>query len=1010
MELKILSYNSTGLSDQTVAFIKELLDKENPDILLLQETWRIKSTMDKLGCIHSDYLPHGVPGTDEEKELLCGRPSGGVAILYKKSLSSAISRVKPEREHKRLCGVIMKCGDYDLLIMNVYMPNDTYSHTHVKDEFMDVCDQIECMIHCSKPTFCVIGGDMNVDFRRENAHANYFCDFIQRNDFINTWNLPHVIPTDTFVNYDGGAKSRIDYIMCSVNMEYSVHSLNALVLHDNKSWHRPLVMCIDMDDNIAPLRETPGDTNTNHSSKRIAWHRVTDLHVDQYQKKLDKLLQSKSLPSVVYCQDLLCNNQEHQEQISVWCEFLSDCCVTAGDETLPKCRRRGLMKPKWTEDVKPLKDVSLMWHNIWVDEGEPEEGEVYEMMRQAKRDYFYAARQACRREKHTRYEQMAKAAAGNKSRDFWNEVKRMNSSKVIPPHVDSQRNENDIAEVFKGKYKNLLNQVPSSPENISDIQKYIDKNVVDAHPKDYVITEEDVKDAVNLLKSGKSDGSKGVMSDHIKYAPPRLLTLISLLLTVAQKHGHMPEELIQSTLASIPKDKCGDICDSDNYRGIALSSCIAKIHDIIILKRYKRQLATSEMQYAFKEKHGTSMCTLALKEVSRYYHRNNSDVYIAQVDASKAFDRVRHDMLFKLLIDRGMPPVILRCLFDSYRRQSLRATWNGAMSENFTTMNGIKQGSVISPVLFTVYMDELLLRLENSGYGCYIGGHYYGAISSADDLSLMCPTLHGLQKMIHVCEEYGSAYGVKYNPKKSVAMSIPAKKSEPLRLPALKIGGDNIAWVKTAKHLGNYFSCDFKETEEIVHKRGDLIGRVNNMCSSFSNAPDGVKSQIFNSRCSHLYGCEAWDFTDPLVDKFRTTWNRGVRKIYNLPYCTHTRLLELFIDRPYVLDQMYKRFYKMVLTMSNSDNVRLSYLSRRMINDSCSIIGKNLQMICARYGFNYYNRTCLSLHDFKYKDYCDDDVRIFHMIQELRDTLRGSLHLNLSKDEINDIIYSLCCD
>lgn len=122
------------------------------------------------------------------------------------------------------------------------------------------------------------------------------------------------------------------------------------------------------------------------------------------------------------------------------------------------------------------------------------------------------------------------------------------------------------------------------------------------------------------------------------------------------------------------------------------------------------------------------MCSLTLKEVINYYLNNNSNVYACFVDASKAFDKVRHDKLFEILVERGMPDVILRMMLDMYTRQQLRAVWKGCHSDTFKTLNGIRQGGVISPLLFCVYMDVLLLELENTGIGCRIGKHYYGAV------------------------------------------------------------------------------------------------------------------------------------------------------------------------------------------------------------------------------------------------------------------------------------------
>ena len=98
--------------------------------------------------------------------------------------------------------------------------------------------------------------------------------------------------------------------------------------------------------------------------------------------------------------------------------------------------------------------------------------------------------------------------------------------------------------------------------------------------------------------------------------------------------------------------------------------------NIVIFKRYEDVLSTSNMQYAFKGNHSTVMCTLVLKEVVRYYSNRSSDVFVCYVDATKAFDRVRYDKLLTLLIDRGVPPVVIRSLLDLYERQQLCTKWN----------------------------------------------------------------------------------------------------------------------------------------------------------------------------------------------------------------------------------------------------------------------------------------------------------------------------------------------
>ncbi len=115
-------------------------------------------------------------------------------------------------------------------------------------------------------------------------------------------------------------------------------------------------------------------------------------------------------------------------------------------------------------------------------------------------------------------------------------------------------------------------------------------------------------------------------------------------------HGYNPTYLLLVTLISLPKDKHGNMCDSDNYRGICLCSCITKLFEWCILIRYNTKLETSGLQFSFKAGHSTATSSLVMKEVINYYWNRHSKVYVALTDASKAFDRVRYDRLFEIAL------------------------------------------------------------------------------------------------------------------------------------------------------------------------------------------------------------------------------------------------------------------------------------------------------------------------------------------------------------------------
>ena len=191
-------------------------------------------------------------------------------------------------------------------------------------------------------------------------------------------------------------------------------------------------------------------------------------------------------------------------------------------------------------------------------------------------------------------------------------------------------------------------------------------------------------------------------------------------------HGHYKAYVYTTNIASVPvpKDKRGSKSDSNNYRAIAISSILGKLFDSIIIKEQHSSLITDDLQFGFKENSSTIICTHLLIETIEYYNSNNTDCFMLLLDASKAFDRIEYVRLFTLLCLRNMCSLVLRLIMNMYISQRMQVRFGTAMSSHFSISNGVKQGGVLSLILFTIYIDNLIIQLRKFNIGCKIGNSF----------------------------------------------------------------------------------------------------------------------------------------------------------------------------------------------------------------------------------------------------------------------------------------------
>ena len=331
-------------------------------------------------------------------------------------------------------------------------------------------------------------------------------------------------------------------------------------------------------------------------------------------------------------------------------------------------------------------------------------------MRNSRLRFKYAFRQCRANEEMMRADALAHAQYNRDSTSFWKDVRKMASSKIpLTTKVGDALGNADITAMWQAYFSKLLNSVNDTSSK-SFVCEHVDAVLPDSR---ILVTSCDVSDSLKKVKLGKSAGIDGLAAEHFVYSHERISIHLAMLFTSMLTHGYLPDAFMTTSIIPILKNK-------NNYRPIAIVTAMSKNFELCLATIMDAHLFTSDNQFGFKQKHCTDLCIYTVKSIIQYYNYYNSPAYTCFLDASKAFDRVNHWTMFKKLILRGVPIIIVRTLCFWHRSQQLCIQWGKTRSSFFTISNAVRQGGILSPKLFSVYIDDLSNLLISSGIGCFL--------------------------------------------------------------------------------------------------------------------------------------------------------------------------------------------------------------------------------------------------------------------------------------------------
>ncbi|XP_073671663.1 uncharacterized protein [Paramisgurnus dabryanus] len=423
-------------------------------------------------------------------------------------------------------------------------------------------------------------------------------------------------------------------------------------------------------------------------------------------------------------------------------------------------------------------------------------------------------------------------------------------------------------------FKEVLNR--KSPEENADIPEgEIDLDISIELP-----TKEEIVAAIKKLKNNKAPGLDNLNAELFKTDPETAAEILEPLFRTIWRKACVPEEWTKGVIIKIPKK--GNLSDCNNWRGITLLSIPSKILAKVIISRLSSAVDSTlrKEQAGFRKGRSCTEQIFALRNIIEQSAELQRQLYVNFIDFEKAFDSVHRDSLWHILRAYGIPKHLVKLIKSFYKNYSCCV---GGSDIWFEVTTGVRQGCVMSALLFNLVIDWVMRRSTETGH-TGIRWTLFSTLEDldfADDLALISHTHQHMQDKTNKLNQYSSQVGLKINQKKSEVMTINTTTQAPI-----KINNDEITFTESFVYLGSIITPDGGSKKDIQNRLNKARSAFISMSNIWRSSQYSVKTKLklYNSCIIPvlLYGAECWRMTQQDLTKLSTFHTKSLRKILKI--------------------------------------------------------------------------------------------------------------------------------
>ena len=937
--LNFVTYNCNSVKNK-IDTVKYLTS--NFDFVLLQEIMLLESDRGYLENISPHHFAYSFARDNVVNGINIGRPSKGVCFLINNKFRKIVS---PIFINERIIGLVLNINNVEYLLLNVYLPVDKNSIESYHD-FKTCLGEIEALIREKGINNIIISGDFN-------SNPNKKTLWNELKSFCNEFNLcitdyDRLAPDSfTYLSPSCFSESWLDHILCSKHLVTKIKNIE--ILHDLAlDDHFPMSFTLNIAQRIS-MNSTDESLNTFDVKKFIRWDRLTNKNLVDYSSNIIKSLKNLENRKLncITCYESDCRNKDHIDSLNNMFDVIKTIIQKASNNLVEEKQTKKNIVPGWNKYVRSFYNDARSSFKNWRLQGRPLDGALFDAMKKTKRDFRKALRKCKANELSIRNDSMVESLKRNNAKQFWKDVRSIKDNKQTKStKIDNSVDPKNISEIFSLKYKLIFDdkncqsgtiEFNSESESKTSLFRYFSTNCI--------------RTAIKNLNA--TIGPDNIHANHLKFAPNELCVFFSKFLSSCFRHSHLPEAMTEGVFLPLIKDEFGDRESSDNYRPIMSSSVFLKLTEFAIKSKIEKYLLTDERQFGFKKESSTHLACLMLKETVLAHMKKSGNPLGCFIDISKAFDKVNFYKLFNILKLRGVNNEMLKFICNWYENQTVCVKYNNSYSSSWKLGNGVRQGAILSPFFFAVYIDALIRKISSLNQGCRLNYIMLNIIAFADDLIILAPNANALQNIINILCEGLNELNLKVNPKKTSIISFTRKKNN-FPLSKIYVNKVQINYTKNVRYLGFIVDDSLSNQEDIVKCRNKFYSVFNVLLRKFYFLDANAFLKLFNAYCCQFYGADLWFggySCNSRLQKFAVGFHKSLKKIFKFPYymsntvlCNQLGILKFnhylnWIKIRFVINLLKSR-NKLVLKLSDFFNFKSELIkdTRRILDKEYGII------------------------------------------------------------------------